>query len=225
MIPPIGGWPESDDSRPLLIGVTGPIGCGKSTVAGILHEIGGTIIDADDLAREATKPGSATLPAIRERFGDTVFDEDGSLHRAALAKVVFADAVALADLERIVHPAVRVLAEGIIEGATRDRVPFVVMEAIKLAEGDLADRCDEIWIITCDPSTQRARLIGRGATADDITRRISTQGDDLVERLGALLEGRAPVRLVSTEGTLDETRERVEDLLAESLDRPIAGQG
>ena len=220
MIPPLGGWPADDDSRPVLIGVTGPIGCGKSTVAAILGEIGGTIIDADDLAREATAAGSPTLPGIRARFGDGVFDAAGDLDRSALAAVVFADADALADLERIVHPRVRELVEQGLDRAARDQVPFAVIEAIKLVEGGLADRCDEVWIVDCSRTTQRERLAGRGARPDDIDRRLATQGDDLAARLAAQLDGRVPVRRLSTEGTPAETRDLVENALADALDRP-----
>jgi len=221
MIPPLAGWPDGDDSRPVLIGLTGPIGCGKSTVAGFLREIGGVVIDADELAREATKAGATTLPLIRERFGDGVFDSEGALDRAALAKVVFSDAQALADLEGIVHPAVRTLVDDRLANATRERVPFAVVEAIKLVEGGLADRCDEVWIIDCTPATQRARLLGRASSADDIDRRLATQGSDLANRLAAQLEGRARVRRLSTDGSLDDTREIVEELLAEALDRRL----
>jgi dephospho-CoA kinase len=221
MIPPIGGWPETDDSPPVLIGLTGPIGCGKSTVAGFLRDIGGIIIDADELAREATAPGAPTLPAIRERFGEAVFDYQGVLDRAALARIVFADSEALLDLERIVHPQVRVLVEQRLAAATRERAPFAVVEAIKLVEGGLADRCAEVWIVDCDPATQRARLSGRGATSDDIERRLATQGTDLVDRLAAQLQGRAPVKILTTDSSLEATSDLVEDLLAEALDRPI----
>jgi len=222
VIPPIGGWTADDDSPTVLIGLTGPIGCGKSTVAGLLAEIGGAVIDADDLARDATGPNSPALPEIRQRFGDSVFNDQGALDREALATLVFSDAEALADLEQIVHPRVRVLVEEAIERQTRDRVPFVVIEAIKLVEGGLADRCDEVWIVDCSPVTQRARLTGRGARPDDIERRLSTQGDDLAARLAAQLDGRVAVQRLSTEGTLDETRELVEELLAVALDRPRA---
>jgi dephospho-CoA kinase len=221
MIPPIGGWQEDDDSAPVLIGLTGPIGCGKSTVAGFLRDIGGVVIDADELAREATAPGTAALPHIRERFGDGVFDADGVLDRAALARIVFADAAALADLERIVHPEVRSLVEQRLAAATRERAPFAVIEAIKLVEGGLAERCAEVWIVVCDAQTQRARLSGRGATSDDIARRLATQGDDLPQRLADQLAGRVTVRTLGTNGTLDDTRELVEDMLADALDRPL----
>ena len=134
---------------PLLIGITGPIGCGKSTVAAILHELGGEVIDADVLARRATDPGRATLPAIRARFGDEVFTSDGELDRSAMATVVFADPAALADLELIVHPEVRKMVDATLEKASADDAPFVVIEAIKLVEGGLAQRCDEVWLIEC----------------------------------------------------------------------------
>ena len=222
MIPPIDGWPADDDSTTFLIGLTGPIGCGKSTVARLLGEIGGTVIDADELARAVTGPDSPALPQIRQRFGDRVFEEQGGLDRQALAALVFADAEALADLERIVHPRVRVLVEERIARATRDRAPFVVIEAIKLVEGGLAERCDEVWIVDCSVATQRARLRGRGAAPDDVERRLSTQGDDLAARLAAQLDGRVPLQRLSTEGSLDETRDLVEELLAEALDRPRA---
>jgi dephospho-CoA kinase len=221
VIPPLDGWPQGDAGRPVLIGLTGPIGCGKSTVAGFLRDIGGFIIDADELAREATRPGSSALPEIRSRFGDRVFGSDGSLDRAALAAIVFADPDALRDLEHIVHPRVRELVDSLMTKATRERVPFVAIEAIKLVEGGLADRCDEVWIVDCDPHTQRARLHGRGASDVDVERRLATQGADLGARLAGQLEGRTAVRILSTAGSLDETRDLVEDYLAEALDRPM----
>src|SRR5262245_43465312 len=97
--------------QPLLIGLTVPIACGKSTVARMVAAHGGKVIDADRLARRATDKGRATLPEIRARFGDAVFQADGSLDRAAMAAVVFNDPQALVDLESIVHPEVRRLVE------------------------------------------------------------------------------------------------------------------
>ena len=204
--------------RPLLIGLTGPIGCGKSTVARMLADLGGMTIDADRLARRATEPGSDALPHILARFGDVVVGADGELDRAALAEIVFADPVALGDLERIVHPHVRRLVDQQLAAAERDQVPFVVVEAIKLVEGGLAERCDEVWLIECEPATQRSRLVARGAQRDDVERRLAAQGPDLVGRLRARLEPRARVRTLSTQGSLDQTREMVKELLAAALD-------
>jgi len=218
-----GAGDSANRYKPLLIGITGPIGCGKSTVSRMLAELGGTVIDADRLARRATEKGRATLPQIRARFGDDVFQPNGELDRAAMAAVVFDDTAALADLERIVHPEVRTLVEEELRAATDDEAPFVVIEAIKLVEGGLSERCDEVWLVECDAATQRARLLARGDPAADAERRIAAQGDDLTDRLASQLssqpDGSPRVVRLSTEGSLDDVRERAEDALADAVDR------
>ena len=203
-------------AAPFVIGLTGPIGCGKSTVASILAGLGGTVIDADALARAVTAPGQPALAEIRARFGDAVYHADGSLDRAALGRVVFSDAAALADLEWIVHPGVRRLIVEALERATAVADPFVAIEAIKLVEGGLAEQCDEVWIVECAPEAQRARLLGRGMTPADADARMAAQGPHLAHRLAEAL-GQGRERHLSTDGSLEETRERVEDALADAL--------
>jgi dephospho-CoA kinase len=182
----------------------------------MLAEIGARVIDADVLARRVTDLGTPALPEIRARFGDAVFGADGALDRAAVAGLVFADPAALADLERIVHPHVRRLVEHELQRAAADSVPVVVIEAIKLVEGSLAERCDEVWLVKCAPAAQRARLTQRGLSAADAEQRLTAQGPDLAARLERLLAERAHRRL-ATDGTLEETRQRVEDALADAL--------
>jgi dephospho-CoA kinase len=218
--------PSSPDQPPLMIGITGPIGCGKSTVAKMLGDVGGAVVDADVLARRATERGRPTLPLIRERFGSSAFREDGELDRGAVAAIVFADPQALADLEAIVHPEVRVLVEEQLASQAVAEAPFAVIEAIKLVEGGLSDRCDEVWLITCDAATQHDRLIGRGTeTEADLNRRIAIQGSDFVDRLESELRTRMTsdsqqvIRRISTEGSLEEVRDEIEDALADALQR------
>jgi dephospho-CoA kinase len=211
------------EQTPFLIGITGPIGCGKSTVARMLADLGGTVIDADALARQVTGAGEPTLGPIRQRFGDKVFRADGTLDRAALARLVFDDPAALADLEGIVHPAVRRLIDHRLEDAGRDRAPFVAIEAIKLVEGGLAERCDEVWLVECLPTTQRHRLAERQVDPRDAGQRMAAQGEDLAERLAAALEGRVRTRRLATEGTLEQTQSLVEDSLADALAPLVLG--
>ena len=205
---------------PPLIGLTGPIGCGKSTVGQMLAGLGGTVIDADQLAREVTAPGEPTLPAIRQRFGNDVFQADGSLDRGALAEIVFNDEKALRDLEAITHPAVRHRVEVLLASAKDAGVPFVVIEAIKLVEGGLAQNCDEVWLVDCPPAVQRKRLRARGMDAADADRRVAAQGDGLVGRLDALLPRTVRRRVLPTGGTLDEVRQAVRQALAKVSSAP-----
>jgi dephospho-CoA kinase len=160
----------------LRIGLTGPIGCGKSTVARWLAEDGAVVVDADDVAREVTAPGEPAAAEIADRFGRGLVRADGSLDRAALARIVFADEERLRELESIVHPAVRPRLLAAVEAAEESGAPIVAIEAIKLVEGGLAALCDEVWLVTCEPAEQRARLAGRGVDPADADRRITVQG-------------------------------------------------
>ncbi len=199
----------------VVIGLTGPIGCGKTTVAGWLAALGGMIVDADALARRATDRGQPALPAIRARFGDGVFDAEGNLDRGALARVVFTDQRALADLEAIVHPAVHQMILSEVADGQRAGAPFVVLEAIKLVEAGLAALCDVVWIVECGPDVQRARLAGRGIARDDAERRIHAQGQHLADRLAARLareQPLLPVRRLRTDGRESDVRREVESL-------------
>lgn len=197
------GEPTDPGEPTLVIGLTGPIGCGKSTVAGWLSDLGATIVDADVVAREVVEPGEPALDQLLEVFGTDVVAPDGSLDRAALGRIVFRDPEALARLESIVHPAVRPRILDHIADATRDGAPAVIVEAIKLVEGGLAALCDEVWLVVCDTATQRERLTARGAAAADTDARIAAQSD-IVDRLLP-----AATRVIDTSGSEDDTRAAV----------------
>jgi dephospho-CoA kinase len=197
--------------RPLRIGITGPIGCGKSTVARWLSAWGARIVDADALAREVTGPGEPAHDAVLAAFGDAVRAADGTLDRAALASIVFADPAALAALEAIVHPAVRPRILAALAAADDGETEVVVLEAIKLVESGYAPMLDEVWLVTCDPAAQRARLLARGSTPEDADRRIAAQ-----HGLATRLEP-AATRVIDTSGSIEATQDRVAGALREAL--------
>ena len=197
--------------RTVRIGITGPIGCGKSQVVRWLAELGVATVDADAVARGVTAPGSPAHDEVLRRFGPAVAAADGTLDRAALGRIVFADPARLRELEAIVHPAVRPRILDALERAEREGAPAVAVEAIKLVEGGLAALCDEVWLVTCDAAAQRARLRDRGSAPEDAEQRIAAQAG-LADRLRP-----AASRVLDTSGSMAETRAAVVDALAGAI--------
>jgi len=192
----------------LVIGLTGPIGCGKSTVAHWLGDRPGVVvIDADRVARDVLAAGTPELDAVYTRFGDGLAGPDGELDRTALGRVVFGDPEALRDLEAIVHPAVRPRIVAALEAAEVAGATVVVIEAIKLVEGGLAALCDEVWLVTCAPDVQLERLVARGSPEPDARERIAAQGD-LAARLRP-----AATHVLETNEAPSTVRSRALDLL------------
>ncbi len=159
----------------MVLGLTGPIGGGKSTVAALLAERGAAVIDCDRLARQVTEPGRPALADIAKRFGSAMIAADGTLDRAALARVVFRDPDELAALERIVHPRVTELVE---EALTASPAAVKVVEAIKLIEAGYDSFCDRVWIVTAPAEVRIERLIARrGMAAVAVRERVAAQSD------------------------------------------------
>ena len=148
----------SERPQPYLIGLTGNIACGKSAVSACLARLGAEVVDADQEAHALYAPGTPVGIAIAAAFGPGVLAADGSVDRRALGAIVFADPERLRRLEEITHPAVRRRIEARL---IMSRAPVVVLEAIKLIEGGLAARCDAVWVVTCLPDQQKARLMAR----------------------------------------------------------------
>jgi dephospho-CoA kinase len=192
---------ETAKRSPFVIGVTGNIACGKSLVTSILHELGAETIDADHVAHELMQPGSPVLQSIAKRFGPEVLNEDGSLNRPALGKIVFSDPEALADLERLTHPET---VRTILDRAKAAHVEIVVIDAIKLFEAGLAEHCDETWAVFCDPAQQLERLMARnGLSESDARQRIDAQPPQAEKRLRA-------DAVIDNSGTREETRRQTE---------------
>ncbi len=139
-------------SRPFLIGVTGNIACGKTAVMTELGKLGATIVDGDLVYRDLTGAGSALVQQLAAVFGDQIVNADGSLDRAALRPIVFSDPAALQTLDHLTHPVI--LAE-VYRRIDTAATPVVATDGIKLLESGLGDKCDEIWVVTCDPERQR----------------------------------------------------------------------
>ena len=208
-----GAATDRPSIRPVRIGLTGPIGCGKSTVAAHLARRGAIIIDADQVARGVTEPGEPALAAIVARFGADVVGPDGSLDRAALGRRVFDDPAELAALEAITHPAIRPRILLALDAAAGTAAPAVVLEAIRLVEGGYVDLLDEVWLVDCTPAAQRARLAERGLPAADAEQRIDRQAG-LVDRVR-----RMATRTVDTSGDLTATLGAVDAALEAALGR------
>ena len=197
-----------------VIGLIGPIGCGKSTVAGWLADRGAAVIDADQLTRDLMAPGTAVTQSIVARFGEEYRRPDGSLDRGALGRLVFADPTRLAELESIVHPAVTYLERDAIRAADARRPMAIVLEAIKLVEAGHAPWCDEVWLVVCDPEAQLARLTGRGMDESDARQRIAAQTASLATWRSAA------TRIIRTDGLRDE----VQPVVGAAFDEVLANQ-
>jgi len=165
-----------------LIGLTGNIGCGKSTVVGMLAERGAHVIDADAVTRQVMDVGQPAYEQIVAAFGPTILQShDGPIDRPALGRIVFSDRDALNKLEQIVHPATRAaifewLNERNQAAATAQRRDVAVVDAIKLLEAGYPAFCDTVWVVVCDEREQLRRLVEeRGMNEDDARQRIAAQ--------------------------------------------------
>jgi len=188
----------------LLVGLTGGIGSGKSTVSAMLAERGAVVIDADAIAREVVEPGQPAYDRIVERFGPAVVTDDGTLDRAAIAAVVFNDRDALKDLEAITHPAVGVrMSELMAAEADTDHV--VILDVPLLVEKGTYETAGTI-VVDVDPEIAVQRLIQQRAFGEaDARARIANQ---------ASREDRRAVadRVIDNSGTIDELRAQVDDV-------------
>jgi dephospho-CoA kinase len=158
----------------LLVGLTGGIGSGKTTVARMLSSRGAVVIDADGLARDAVDVGTPGYDAVVRRFGDRVVGPDGSLDRAMLAEIVFADAGARAELEAIVHPAVRLAIAKSIAGH-HDTDDVVVVDSPLLIETGEHETFPVVIVVTASEDTRTARLVARGMVERDARARMAAQ--------------------------------------------------
>jgi dephospho-CoA kinase len=162
----------------LLVGLTGGIGAGKSTVAELLAARGAVVVDADQVARAVVEPGQPALAKLVERFGDGILDADGRLDRAALAKVAFADDASRRDLEGITHPAINEEFTRRVADAPSDAI--VVLDVPLLAESEQARQRPyrTVIVVEAPREVRLARLQARGVDRADAEARMGAQAGD-----------------------------------------------
>jgi dephospho-CoA kinase len=188
----------------LLVGLTGGLGAGKSTVASMLAARGAVVVDADDLARRAIEPGTPGHAKVLETFGDEVEASDGSIDRRALAAIVFADENRRRALESITHPEVfRLLAEEVERRRGSDAV--VVFDAPLIVETGFAEACDLLVVVSAAAADQIARVRELGFGEEEARARIEAQVSP-EER-----EARADV-VLRNDGDLDSLERKVDTL-------------
>lgn len=180
----------------LIIGLTGNIATGKTTVLNYLARKGAHIIDADKLAHQAMAPDGLAYDAIVAEFGPGILNPDKTVNRRSLGAIVFADAARLGRLEQIVHPAVFVLTHQEVDASPS---PVVVLEAVKLLEaGTMVSLCDEIWVVIAQPEVQLQRLMEeRGMTREQAQQRMGMQSPQAAKINQA-------DRVIDNSGTLEE---------------------
>lgn len=190
----------------LLVGLTGGIGSGKSTVSSMLAARGAVIIDADAITRELQKPGNAVFNAMIERFGVEILADDGVLDRAAVAEIVFSDDAARRDLEAMVHPAVGAeMARRIGSFTDTDRV--VVYDVPLLAEAKRSGY-GAVVVVDVDPELAVRRLVAqRGMSESDARARIANQASR--EERRALAD-----RVIDNSGSIDDLERQVDEVWA-----------
>ena len=164
----------------IRVGLTGGIGSGKSTVAGMFADRGAVVIDADIIAREVVRPGQPALQEITETFGPDVVSDTGELDRAGLASIVFTDEKALAQLNAITHPRIAARTQELMAAADPDAV--VVYDMPLLVENDLTEGWDWVVVVEAPLSQRIDRLRERGVGADNMEQRMAAQASDAQRR-------------------------------------------
>ena len=186
-----------------VIGLTGGIGSGKSTVARYLAELGAAVMDLDKVGHEVMKSGSRTFTKIVGQFGKNILNARGEIDRARLAEIVFKDPGALARLNRVVHPAIDKIIDERIAAYRRQGKKVVVLEAAAMLEAGKAKQADEIWVTIAPETAVLKRLRERSGYSQEESRaRIRTQLSDK-ERI------RQADVVIDTGGSLDDVKARV----------------
>ncbi len=193
-----------------VIGLTGNIAVGKSVVRQMLQHLGAYTIDADGLTHRAMAPGAPAYKPVIDTFGQFILDADKNINRNLLGSIVFSNPEALAKLEAIVHPVVGGAVATLISRSTQ---PIIVVEAIKLLEGDLGKAVDEIWVVDASPESQYRRLVGpRKMSESDARQRLTAQNAQTDKLAKATV-------VIHNDGNVEETWKQVQAAFGEVMKR------
>lgn len=185
-----------------VVGLTGPMGAGKSTVAAMLRELGAKVLDADAIVHDEQLRGTVGYSAIVQTFGTKVLGEDKEIDRSKLAAEVFGDPTKLRRLEQILHP--RVVARVLQARSMLPEDAVLVIEAIKLLEGEVRKVCDRIWVVVAPRKTMIERLAARGMGEREAELRLAQQLTEDEFRAAA-------DAVIVNDGDRERTRERVRE--------------
>ena len=192
----------------LRLGLTGGIASGKSAVAGMLHELGFPVIDADSVAHSLIEPGQPAYQEVVSKFGSSILDASGRIDRSKLGALVFADRTKLDALNAIVHPRVRTaIAAQFAEWAKDGARKAAFVEAALLVEAGYLTELDGLVVAWCRPEQQIERLCARGMSDEQARRRIASQMS-VEEKLKFATE------TIDCSGSIEDTRRQVESLAA-----------
>ena len=197
-----------------IIGLTGGIACGKSTVSKVLKDCGARIVDADAIAHELSQPNQPIFHAYVALFGPEIVTPEGTLDRAEIARRVFSDTVLRDKMNARVHPIIRAAAEDRLDAAHMDGTAVVVLDVPLLFEAGWDALTNDTWVVALPPEEQLARLLARDHTMDEAEARARIAAQmPLAEKCM-----RADV-VIDNSGTREETKERVERLWETYLGR------
>jgi dephospho-CoA kinase len=184
-----------------VIGLTGNIGSGKSTVLGMLQQLGAKVVDADDLVHQAMAKGTPVWQTMVDTFGPAILDEDGGIDRHRVGSIVFEDHEALRRLEAIIHPAID---DRFFQLVREAKEQVLVVEAVKLIESGVHHKLDSLWLVTCPREERLRRLVEvRGADPEDVRERLRAQMPEEEQARWANV-------VIDNGGTLEQTWEQVQ---------------
>lgn len=193
-----------------VLGITGPIGSGKSTVSKYFGDREIIVLDADQISRDVTASGGDAIEEIEESFGSRAINPDRSLNRKYMADVVFKDNRKLDLLSSIIHKHVFIVMDKVLEEQKKLKTKLVVLDVPIPVNKGFVDHCDQIWAVTCEDHIRLQRLLDRGMSKDDALRRIAVQmSNDEYAALGD--------HVIDNSGTLDELNDSITALVKSEL--------